>query len=52
MPTTCCIAPDIPSAKYNFGETTWPELPICNEWSSHPESTTGLDEASRPPVSS
>ena len=44
IPTKCCIAPDIPSAKYNFGDTTCPELPICLEWSSQPASTTGLEE--------
>ena len=52
MPTTCWIAPDIPRAKYNLGETTCPELPIWSEWLSHPESTTGLDEASCAPINS
>ena len=42
MPTTCCIAPDTPNEKYNFGLTVLPELPTCLALGSHPESTTGL----------
>ena len=42
IPTTCCIAPETPMEKYNFGETLFPELPTCLNDSNHPESTTGL----------
>ena len=42
MPTTCCIAPETPKEKYNFGLIVLPELPTCLELGSHPASTTGL----------
>ena len=50
IPTTCWIAPEIPNAKYNLGETFWPELPTWWYGSNQPASTIGLDEANSPPI--
>ena len=52
IPTTCWIAPDTPSEKYSFGDTTWPELPTCLYGGNHPISTTGLEDATSAPIAS
>ena len=52
IPTTCWIAPDIPNARYSFGETEAPELPTWRYDSNQPASTTGLlADTSAPRVS-
>src|SRR5208337_3239902 len=45
MPTTCWMAPLIPNARYNFGATVCPELPICRSIGSQPSSQIGRDAA-------
>src|SRR6266852_5538255 len=49
IPTTCWIAPLMPSARYSFGATVWPELPICRSIGSQPSSQIGRDAAISPP---
>src|SRR6266478_4623683 len=44
------MAPLIPSAKYNFGATVCPELPIWRSIGSQPSSQIGLEAAISAPI--
>ena len=52
MPTRCWIAPEMPSARYSFGATVWPELPTWRSIGSQPASQIGRDAASSAPSAS
>src|SRR5439155_9194102 len=49
MPTLCWIAPEIPQATYNLGETLLPVWPTCAEYGYQPASTTARVAATAPP---
>ena len=49
IPTRCCIAPEIPTATYNFGATVRPVCPTWCAWSIQPSSTGGRDDPTAPP---
>jgi hypothetical protein len=40
IPTLCWIAPEMPAARYSFGETVLPVWPICAAYGYQPASTT------------
>ena len=43
------MAPEMPSARYSFGATVWPELPTWRSIGSQPASQIGRDAASSAP---
>jgi len=49
MPTLCWIAPEMPAARYSFGETVLPVWPICAAYGYQPASTTARVAPTAPP---
>mmetsp|Transcript_15451 Transcript_15451/g.1387 ORF Transcript_15451/g.1387 Transcript_15451/m.1387 type:complete len:127 (+) Transcript_15451:103-483(+) len=43
IPATCYIAPEIPTAKYNYGATTLPVYPTYKSFDTYPASTAALE---------
>src|SRR5699024_923508 len=51
-PARCCMAPEIPTATYNFGLMAIPVCPTCSECGLQPASDTGFEQAVAAPSAS
>mmetsp|Transcript_24178 Transcript_24178/g.50231 ORF Transcript_24178/g.50231 Transcript_24178/m.50231 type:complete len:214 (+) Transcript_24178:117-758(+) len=48
MPLRCCMAPDIPTATYRSGATTFPVCPTWSSLGTYPASTAARDAPTAP----
>mmetsp|Transcript_27787 Transcript_27787/g.31216 ORF Transcript_27787/g.31216 Transcript_27787/m.31216 type:complete len:325 (+) Transcript_27787:261-1235(+) len=49
IPLKCCIAPEIPTAIYKSGATTFPVCPTCQSLGQNPASTAALEAPTAAP---